>query len=454
VIHHRYYALLLVVCLGGFVRAETLAIDELEGRPITRVTLEGSRVSRAALEPRIAFREGQPFRREDADRTRSALHDMRLFKSVDIDAHPDGGSGGVEVAIKAVDGWFLLPIPLLAGGGGGGRATLILVERNFFRRAESILATATFNEDGHRLSAGGSVDRLSLNASVQRRDFTERAYADGLYNASGYFRSSDEEDPLRFGPIRASYEKEERGGSMTGGWVLSRQVRTTMGATWTRIGYPLDGVVPSDAGRQNALELGISAGTARSLDEFTEIFGAIFGLGMADMDERLKPLVRRRTMFGADFSLTQGSGFVGSDFSYTRLSGGFTARTEFPNRHRVTARLAGARGWNLPFSQRVTADRRLGLRGNYAREPRGETGIGASVSLALSLRRTRSGAWTSEFFGEEARVWENGTIFRRPGVGAALHYRFWRFPLPLGVGYTYDLKDRETQATFAIGGMF
>ena len=42
----------------------------------------------------------------------------------------------------------------------------------------------------------------------------------------------------------------------------------------------------------------------------------------------------------------------------------------------------------------------------------------------------------------------------KQGVGVSLAYRFSRFPLPLGMSYTYCLDDEDGQISFALGGMF
>jgi hypothetical protein len=382
---------------------------------------------------------------------------MKLFKSVAIQSRYDASLGGVDVAIEAKDGWFILPLPFYAGGGGGNRMSLMLMERNFFRRAESIFAFTSFNSEGWRTMGGASVFGWSWVGSYQKRDFIERSYADGGVNAASASRaSSDEKDPERLGVIDNSYSKRIEGWSLGSSYRPVNRLRTGLSFESERVGYANGlSIVPGDSGAQNRLTADLAFGQdARGRGEgSSEIFGALFGLGLADVDERIRsiPLVHR---WGGDVAVSQGVKFLGSDFEFTRAVSGLSYSLEFPGRHRLSAGVHAAHGDALPLSQSVATGRMLGMKGNYSREFRGKTGAGSSVSFAYMFRKSRRGVFAGEVFAESGTVWEGSNQRTQAGAGWSLYYRFWRFPLPLGLSYTYSFKDRDPQVSFAIGGSF
>ena len=295
---------------------------------------------------------------------------------------------------------------------------------------------------------------------MNRSEFTERIYSDGGFNTAGLGRSSEyEKDPLRFGPIANSYTKEVRRAEVNVDIPVGKKLRTSLSVETNQVSYaaPLN-FLPSDAGQQNLVSAGLSYGNRMGQggpENFMDAFGAIFGLGLADVGERIKSLPKPQFGWNSRFSMSQGTRILGSDYSFTLLSSGLSGRLEFPRRHSLSLGINANRGFNLPITQQVATNRRsLGLRGNYAREFRGDAGVGATMSFSYLMKKTKRGLWVGEVFAEKASVWDDGRCFSQTGLGGNLYYRFWRFPLPLGFGYTYSTKDRDEQLSFAIGGMF
>ncbi len=203
------------------------------------------------------------------------------------------------------------------------------------------------------------------------------------------------------------------------------------------------------------MRLGARSSPMESSFSFQD-FGAIFGFGMADLTERIKPLDRNQTQANAEFSVSESDRSLGSDLSFTKLVLGLQSSVSFKHRQKISLRARGSAGLreNLPLSQKITSNRDLGLRGNYAREYRGDRGLASSLSFSYPFRRTRRGSWTGEIFSDAASVWDSGRSFNKNGIGLSFGYQFWRFPLPLGLTYSYSLDDKDGQVNFSFGGRF
>jgi len=87
--------------------------------------------------------------------------------------------------------FFLLAF--YSGGGGGSNGSLMLVERNIFRNAETVYLFRQCQSNGEFGLAGFQLDHLNFSFNYGRRSFTEWNYIDGGYNTAGRFRSSSDE---------------------------------------------------------------------------------------------------------------------------------------------------------------------------------------------------------------------------------------------------------------------
>jgi len=430
--------------------------EELEGLTITRVTVEGNRTDRSVFEEEIRVREGGLWRKEDVDQTRKNLNEMRLFKRVEIESQKTREPEGVEVRITLEDGWFILPIPMAWRGSGGTVGSLMVLERNLFRKAESFYFFGALSPESHSVMVGSRVGRYSANAMFFGSKYTETVWKDGGQTAASLFRAKADDDDSEFGTVVNTYERRVDGGS--GGFDLRirRGFHAGLSVSMHHVDYrePLVDI-PSDAGDQNALGANLRFGkdSRRGGEGFVDSFGALFGLGLSDLDERVAPLPEPEITWRGDVSSSHGTRSLGSDFTYDRFLGGAGAELEFRNRHKLSVGVRAGTGADLPLTQKVGTGRMLGLRGNYAREYRGNSGVGGSLSFAAVLLRNRMGTLVCQTFVEGATVWRGGEAFSKSGVGGNFYYRFWRFPLPLGIGYTYSMDDGNSQLSMAIGGM-
>lgn len=438
----------------------------LIGLEIKSIGIITTRVNEDVVRDMIRVHEGDKYSATTLEDIRGRLSQARLFKKITITAARSASGDGVDINLNLWDGWFLVPFPFFISGGGGASVSLLLVERNYFRRAESVSVFAGGNSDGGFGSVNFQLASYSVAARYSQRDALVWSYADGGFNTIGRFRSSRSEDePERFGAIASEYHRRivERGLEIKR--PVYKGVTASLGFTSQRNDYGdlARGAFPADFGSANGITAGLTyrLGGRRAVGMFEpgfsfSDFGAIFGFGMADLDERIKPLSSRASQVQIEWGMEQMDRSLGSDFNYTKMVVGVLPAVRFRNRQLLTlrTRFAAALREDMPLSQRIATNRDLGLRGNYAREYRGDRGAGTSLNFSYPFRRTRLGAWTADAFTEGAGVWQSGRSFLKGGWGVGLSYQFWRFPLPLGVIYSHSWDDGDGQINAAIGGRF
>ena len=59
-----------------------------------------------------------------------------------------------------------------------------------------------------------------------------------------------------------------------------------------------------------------------------------------------------------------------------------------------------------------------------------------------------------EPFAESSWVWNESNRYNKSGAGINFYYQFWRFPLPLGLGYAWSFADKEGMISMAAGFAF
>ncbi len=450
----------------GTYSAPINSTSELIGLKISSIQIVTTRVDDDVVRARIRVQEGDRFESGTLDDIRLRLNQARLFKKVTVSAEKNAAGNGVIVYINLWDGWFIVPFPFITSGDGGLNASLLLVERNYFRKAESISMFGGGNRDGAFGSVNVQLPAFSVIGRISKRDVLVWSYADGGFNTTGRFRSSRSEDnPERFGAIANQYKRKIQESGFEFRRSIFRGFSGALGFSAQRNDYEelALGALPADSGNANALTAGVNwrigsrrdAGMTEAGFSFGDL-GAMFGFGMADLEERIKPLASRSSQLLLDWGVEQSDRSVGSDFNFTKISLGVHPAMRFLNRQVLSLRVKGVSSAreDLPLSQRVATNRDLALRGNYAREYRGDRGVGSSLGFSYPFRRTRLGAWTAETFVEGAGVWQAGRTDGKSGFGFGLSYQFWRFPLPIGFVYSHSWDDGDGQINAAIGGRF
>ena len=98
---------------------------------VSAVHVEGNERTRAPVILEAAgIGVGDRFGPETAGEIEQRVLNLRLFRNVDVVSEARGGQ--VDVAIRVVERWTLLPIPFLAGSARGMRGGAYLLESNLF----------------------------------------------------------------------------------------------------------------------------------------------------------------------------------------------------------------------------------------------------------------------------------------------------------------------------------
>lgn len=450
---------LLAFCLFFLVSAERAhAQAPSHPRIIQKITFTGNRTSERVLRRHLPFTEGDALNEEGLDEAAQALYDMRLFKKVAIATRPF--DGGLEVAVTVEDGWYVIPFPFASGGSGGGSGGLFLSSRNVFREAESISALVVTGSRGARAGLFANWEGWSVETAYGRSEFTERQYADGAFSStSGSRDAPDEDDPPSYGTVTNRYEKKIEQGTVGIGIPLGRGRRGKPAAT-ARFGWKpavlhysnVSNRNPGGAGHLGEAYAGLRFGGRHS--GFLDGLGAIMGFGLADIETRLKPLRKRRTRGSADLEIARADEWTHSDDPYTIATLEARTSVSWGHHNNLSFNIGGSHGESLLAPRLVATNSSTGLRGTYAREYRGHTALGANVSFSRPFRTTRRGIWQGSVFIEGAAAWDGERSEGKQGIGTSFFYRFWRFPLPLGLAYTYSIDDSDAQITAAVGGRF
>lgn len=424
-------------------------------RRIRRIVISGNRTREETILKQLPFSPGDRLEPDELSNARDALFGMSLFKKVEVSSAA-AADGGVEVRISLQDGWYIIPFPFYFAGTGGGRGGLFITARNIFRRAESFSLMGMGSRSGTRWAMGMEREGWSWDADFERNSFTERAYADrGFSSVPDLGEPADSANPDRYDRTAASILKRVESGSLTLaaplpiGFGLAGIIGWDYGLLRSR---RLSGPEPQDEGRQSKAFLGLSWGR-RGRPAGSDL-GAILGYGLADLEARIKPLSRTVWQSGGEAKIFRSDGWTGSDFKYGYGLLRMNSSLRWGRHQSVFMRLAAGHGTNLPPHRLLAAGSQTSLQGNYAREFRGETAAGLSLGYSHPFRMTRRGVWQGIIFAENARAWSRGKGDNKTGVGTGFWYRFWRFPIPLGVTYTFSIDDHDSQISAALGGSF
>ncbi len=419
---------------------------------VSKIVFQGNRTEDALLRRRLPFREGESIDARGLASAKRAFHGMHLFKSVEVSTK--AVSDGAEVLFVFRDGWYALPFPLLAVGAGSGRGGLLLEERNYFRQAESLSLAVVSGKSGRRLAAAGEAEGWAVRVSRERKDFTERLYSDGAFGAAhGLGEPIVESEPSRYGTVAGSYQKRTDDFVLLISAPLLRRWAVEGGFDRGTVGYAAAAPsAPPDAGKQGNVFAALKYGASEEREAGG--LGAILGFGMAGLEERLRPLRRPRWVSGGEVRLLQARALTGSSTVYGGIQTRWQTAYAWGGHQNVSLSVAGLHGYGLPASRLWATGRQTALQGVYAREFRGQSAGGMSLAYNRRLRATRRGVWQAGVFAEDARAWFDRRGRDKMGFGATFFYKFWRFPLPLGVGYTYSIDDSEGQVSAAVGGRF
>jgi tetratricopeptide (TPR) repeat protein len=418
---------------------------------VRRIVIKAEKTSEAVLRERVPFKEGDVIDSRDLARTKEAFFRMNAFKRVDISTAEFEGATEVDITLK--DGRYIIPFPVIAAGAGGSRGGAIVQERNMFGQAEEIDLAGINGPNGQRFALAGDEEGWTGRISMEKRTYTERLYSDGGYSAVyGISEPADQSDVARFVAVADSY------GKTTQDVVLSVQRKITSswaaeaGLDHATVAYNTPNpAVPGDTGKEGNLYVDVKYG---AVDYQAANLGAILGYGLADIDDRIKPLRRPMWSSSAEAKLTSAGRATASAVFYTEGQARWRTSYLWRDHSSLSLSVAGAHGAGLPSNEMIATGRLTALQGYYAREFRGETAGGLSLDYSRRLHAGRWGVWQAGVFAEDGRAWFTGNVKDKQGLGVSMFYRFWRFPLPLGLSYTYSIDDKDGLISAAVGGRF
>ncbi len=437
--------LLLFGSIPGFVCAAQ------ESARINKIFFEENRVSEKTLRAVLPIKEGGVLTEKALEETYDALYALKLFKSVAISTEA-AGEGLADVRIKARDGWFLLPLPFAVSGPAGRSAGLMLFSRNIFRRAETATVFGSAGSGGSGAGAFAERDGHLFSVRHSERSADERLFADGGFSSAQNVQTANGVDGFdKYGAVAALYKRREQDNSISAGFPLPGHGLTGLVSYTAEKNSYGSGQNPLRGGGLAAgVTLGLNAGGREKGDDL----GVIFGMGLADMKNRLRQSIRTENKWRGGLSVKNAGAWSGSDFNFSKTALTLENSTVWGAWNRLTLRCGAAVSANAPESQLPATGRETGLIGQYVREFRAPRMMNFGTLFSRPLTASRRGTLQASLFAEAAFDPGNVQATVQKGVGLSLAYRFWRFPLPLGLSYTYSLRDRDLQISAAIGGRF
>lgn len=422
--------------------------ESIQGGVVRKIEIQGNRVRESVIRKELTFTEGDRISETAIRESKENLYKLGLFKSLEIETERDETLDGLKVTIKANDGWYMLPLPILGIRGGDTYAALMVTEKNLFKWGEGITLWGSYYQDGWSGMGSVYLPKIYFLGGVIRSDRTEYLYKDGAYNSKTFDNDWEKEKPGDFGEIADSYRKTVDqiylgiGTPPLRDWRLSLLFNSSEVSYGTRLSPP-----ENDKGRQNSVAITVGYGKpVRMMGGYVSGmggFGRIFGLGMAGVEESLKPLPEPERTWSFWLTVERGDELIGSATNFTKLKAQTKHSTLFRNRSYLEVAVNGGYGFDLPESQWFATNWINGLKGIYAREYRGEKIALATAEYDYPLFKNSVGGLIGKGYLDYAHIWQKDQHWERQGAGLELAYRFWRFPLPLRIGGTYSFDDRN-----------
>lgn len=422
---------------------------------IGSINITGNRVRESIIRKNLGFSEGDEWNASLAGKAKLNLFRLKVFKELDIEAVPSAASDTVAVNVRAIDGWYIFPLPMVTSKGGEQTTMLMLAGHNVFRGAERISLFTAFRGSSVSSIFMFSVNDYSLNFGEWNTSDTEYAYGDGGFSRHVFAGGSYKLEPEDLGTVAADYKRESSEAFFTAGKRVADGIRASAGVRSARVKYAQGsaGGVPSDSGTMNSVTLGLKSEEMDTVKD-SDGFGRMFGLGMAEVRELIRTGKKEPSLWLWSAGVESSGKAVSSDFPYTKATLSVARKTVFGRRNSLTASTRLTSGTSLPFSRMAATNQQDGLRGYYAREFRGEAVVNSFISYTHPLRMTMTGYFSMEGFCDWGINYSGDTRKDRTGAGFHLSYRFWRFPIPVGFGYAYSFDDENWQSVFSVGGRF
>lgn len=431
--------------LFSFIFLAAAAAAQQPSVTVGEISASSTRMSADTLKKRFILKSGDAFSPALYDKAQDELHNLRVFKKLDFSAVP-APDNKVNIHIDAQDGYYIFPLAF-ATGGAKSSAAVSVAAGNLFKQGESTFAFAGGSKDGMAASVGVKAGDDELTLSFSKLHFDQRFYQGYWSNAFGVFSTTDDKDEYTDELIGQTHTKKEAF-SVTYSRRFSRTVRAFIRPEYVRYHYAHGGF---DSGSHNQITAGL-----RWADDIRQgaNMGALAGYGLTDKEKSLRDLPRARSGYALGADYTAGGAWTGADDTISKLAVEGAWVLELPNRNMFVVQAKAQEAFKASFSDEPLSSEILSGWGRYDRQIRGKRGAGAGATFIYYLLRNQTGLLSFAPFYEIAYMRAGSGYRPQSGAGAALTYRLWRFPLPVGLNYTRGLEDGSNQIGFVIGGAF
>jgi len=419
------------------------------GKTVRKINIKAARISPEIVREKFLICEGDVFYEDNYAAARQALHDMRIFKSIDFSIE-DNGDDTITINIDAKDGSYIFPL-LFGTGGSNSTIAAALIEANLFKAAEFSYIFGAASSDGYVAMAGLGMKNNSVGVSGSRFKYDEKVFDNGSYSTSGLFSSS--RNYSEFSAPVNEYNVDAT--SVRLFWSKTFHERSAFSAGFNFADVTYSGTnAPNDQGSHNKITLGYKIYKNIQQAGGMSGMGALFGVGLSDIKDKLADLPHIRYGYLASANYENGGAHTDSDYSISKLYLKAMETMELKKRHVFTLEASAAKAFEAPFFEMIRSREVLSGRGIYSREFRGEEAVGATASFMFYLFKNRTGFATFIPFAESSVVWDNEYRRNLTGVGASLSYRLWRIPFPIGINFTQNATDGSNDVSFLFGGGF
>ncbi len=412
---------------------------------VHRITAETAHMSPQTLKKHFTLKEGDEFTQREYQRAQEKLHKLRVFKTLEF--LEEKRKDGVDIHIKADDRSYVFPMAF-AMSGKKRSAGLSLASGNLLKQGESMYFFLGGGRDGFATHGALSLGDAAFFLGYEHVNFEQSFYESGWMSSPGVFSATDDKgkhDKFLLGTIHGKQD------------TFSFTYRRQFSSVWSMFVTPQYEYYWY---KNRALDTGKHSHMSFGLQYTDDIrpgmnMGALAGIGLSDKKHALQDLTRGRAGKLAEISYTTGGSWTGSDYTIQKLSLGGGYMWEFKNRNLLAVFVKGQRAFNAPFSNLIRSGDLLFGMGIYDREQRGKTGVSAGISFTYFILRNQTGLLSLMPFYEQAYIRAVGSSYQpHAGAGATLTYRFWRFPLPIGINFTHNLNDGSHHVGLKVGGHF
>ncbi len=436
---NKYIFLFLFIAAAVYVQAQQT--EDYNGFTINEIEVSSNRIKPEVLKNYFPLKQGDSFSQEKYLHAQNELHDLRIAKNLDFTLIPKQNNK-LDISIKADDGYYVFPLFFITGGSNSA-AGLALATGNLFKRGETLMFFGGAGQNGEMASIMLKEGKNIYNAFFSNMNFDQRFYKGGWINNTSVFNTGDDEKDFK-NPLSTFYTKKD-----------------VFNFTYARkAGYFLFSLTPqyeyilysADLPSGNYNNITFAVKFSKNIRSGANM-GALFGYGLTDKEQSLKDLSAPILGYGAQVAYQNGGKWSGADFNISKLSLHLQSITELKTRHLFNVQLKAQDSFSTPFAQQVRSDDLLSAQGRYSRILYGQRGAGISTSFTYYLIRNNTGLLSLQPFYELAYLYNKG-YKHHSGTGASLFYKFWRFPFPVGINYTYNLSDYSNQVSFVLGGSF